>query len=141
MKNEKKVEDRVSFSHTIVYVKGILQLLPFYEKAFGFLPKFVHESGMYAELDTGATTLAFADEALGHANLPQGYIKHDKNGLPLACEIVFTVHDVQKAYDKALQAGAIKVAAPQEKPWGQTVAYVRDPYGVLIEIASHMAAA
>ena len=141
MKKEKKIEDAVSFSHTIVYVKDIPQLLPFYEKAFGIVPKFVHESGMYAELDTGATTLAFADEALGNENLPQGYIRHNKNSLPLACEIVFTVRDVQKAYDKALQAGAIQVADPKEKPWGQTIAYVRDPRGVLIEIASHMSAA
>ena len=138
MKNERRAEDIVSFSHTIVYVQGILELLPFYEKAFGIMPKFIHESGMYAELDTGYTTLAFADESLGHANLPQGYIQHDKKSLPLACEIVFTVGDVQKVYKKALQAGAIQVADPKEKPWGQTVAYVRDPYGVLIEIASRM---
>jgi lactoylglutathione lyase len=128
----------IRFSHTICYVKDVPKLVAFYEKAFGIKPKFVHESGTYAELETGATTLAFAQEALGNDNLPAGYIQHDIKRPPLACEIVFTVDDVQKAYEKAVQAGAFPVAPPKEKPWGQTVGYVRDPEGVLIELASPM---
>lgn len=128
----------VQFSHTICYVKDVAKEVAFYEKAFGIKPKFVHESGTYAELDTGATSLAFAQEALGEENLPQGYIKNDTKRPPFACEIVFTVNDVKKAYEKACKAQAAPVAEPKEKPWGQIVAYVRDPEGVLIELASPM---
>jgi lactoylglutathione lyase len=32
----------------------------------------------------------------------------------------------------------MQVAEPKTKPWGQTVAYVRDPDGVLVEIGSEM---
>jgi lactoylglutathione lyase len=35
-----------------------------------------------------------------------------------------------------VEAGAAPVSEPATKPWGQDVAYVRDPDGVLIEIAS-----
>ena len=126
----------VSFSHTILYVKDIPKAVSFYEDAFGLSPKFIHESNQYAELNTGQTVLAFASETLASYNLPNGYVPHDRTKLPLACEIVFTVPDVDAWYEKALKAGAQDIAAPQQKPWGQRVAYVQDPNGVLIEIAS-----
>jgi len=116
----------VIFSHTIFYVKDILKSVAFYKNVFGFELKFMHESKQYAELNTGATVIAFASESLGDFNLSKGYIHNDINQLPLASEVCFTVSDVQNFYKKALKAGAIAVAPPQEKPWGQTVAYVRD---------------
>ena len=128
----------VNFSNVIFYVKDIQRAIAFYKNAFGFEPKFIHESNQYAEIDTGATVLAFASESLGESNLPQGYIHHDIKQVPFACEIVFTVSNVQEFYEKALKAGGIHVVAPEQKPWGQTVAYVRDPNGVLIDIASHL---
>lgn len=128
----------VTYTHTIFYVKDIEQALSFYKNAFGFDPKFVHESNQYAELNTGTTIIAFASETLAKLNLPKGHIPNNIKQLPQACELVFTVHDVQKAYEKALKAGGGSIALPQQKPWGQTVAYIRDPNGVLIEIASHM---
>ena len=44
--------------------------------------------------------------------------------------------DVATAWERALAAGATAVAEPGVKPWGQTVAYVRDPFGVLVEICT-----
>jgi uncharacterized glyoxalase superfamily protein PhnB len=126
----------VAFSHTIFYVKDIAKIIEFYEKAFGISAKFVHETGLYAELNTGGTSLAFADEALGKENLPEGCLPSDMLQSP--CEIVFTVADVDKAYEEAVAAGAVPLVPPKEKPWGQRVGYVRDPSGVLIEIASLM---
>jgi uncharacterized glyoxalase superfamily protein PhnB len=46
-----------------------------------------------------------------------------------------TTH-VQAAFDRAMEAGAEAVSPPQTKPWGQDVAYVRDPDGNLVELAS-----
>ena len=42
--------------------------------------------------------------------------------------------DVPGAYATALDAGATAMQEPAEKPWGQTVAYVRDPNGTLVEL-------
>ncbi len=128
----------VTYSHTIFYVKDVTKALSFYKNAFDLEPKFIHESNQYAELNTGSTAIAFASESLGAFNLAKGYMPHDLNKLPLASEIVFTVDDVLKYYDKAIKTGGINVTTPAQKPWGQLVAYVRDPNGVLIEIAGQM---
>ena len=40
------------------------------------------------------------------------------------------------AYARAVEAGAAPLAEPAVKPWGQTVAYVRDPDGVLVELGT-----
>ena len=52
------------------------------------------------------------------------------------CEGSFVTDDVASAYKKALAAGAAKVTPPKEKPWGQTVAYVRDLNGFLVELCT-----
>ena len=44
--------------------------------------------------------------------------------------------DVEAAVVRAREAGAAVVKEPVVKPWGQTVAYVRDPDGTLIEVCS-----
>jgi lactoylglutathione lyase len=43
---------------------------------------------------------------------------------------------VSAAFANAVATGAVVVAKPKVKPWGQTVAYVRDLDGILIEICS-----
>lgn len=126
----------ISFSYVIFYVADIAVALTFYSQAFSLEPRFVHESGAYAELDTGQTALAFASEELGDMNLPDGYRRNDPNHPPAGAEIVFTTPDVQATYDHAISCGATPTAPPTEKPWGQTVAYIRDPNGLLIEIAT-----
>lgn len=126
------------FSHLIFYVKDVLISIKFYQEAFGFKPKFIHESNQYAEVDTGNAVLAFASDKLGDSNLPNGFTKNNVKEKPLGCEIVFTVDNVHGSFEQAKKAGAIELASPSKKPWGQIIAYVRDPNGVLIEIASKM---
>jgi uncharacterized glyoxalase superfamily protein PhnB len=48
--------------------------------------------------------------------------------------------DVGSALERAVKAGATVYVEPVDKPWGQTVAYVRDPNGFLIEIATPVGA-
>jgi uncharacterized glyoxalase superfamily protein PhnB len=56
----------------------------------------------------------------------------------LGVELAFVSEDVDKAYAKAVSAGALSMTAPVNKPWGQVVAYVRAKEGSLIEICSPM---
>ena len=44
------------------------------------------------------------------------------------------------AVTRAVQAGATLVQAPEAMPWGQTVAYVADPDGFLVELCTPMGA-
>jgi selenide,water dikinase len=57
----------MQLGYTIVYVPDVAASLAFFEQAFGLQRRFLHEAGDYGELDTGATTLAFAAHALGRA--------------------------------------------------------------------------
>jgi lactoylglutathione lyase len=59
---------------------------------------------------------------------------------PAGAEIGLVTHDVDAAYRKAVAAGALAYKEPVEKPWGQTVGYVRDNNGFLVEICSPVGA-
>jgi lactoylglutathione lyase len=124
------------FGYTILYVADVGASLEFYERALSQRRRFVHESGQYAELDTGETTLALAAHELAAANLPGVYQPEDRPSMRPAFEVCFVTDDVQGAFDRAIEEGAEAVTPPQTKPWGQQVAYVRDPDGNLVEIAS-----
>ncbi|MEJ2036620.1 MAG: VOC family protein [Maritimibacter sp.] len=51
-------------------------------------------------------------------------------------EIAFESNEVAADYARAVEAGATPVSPPQDMPWGQTVSYVSDPEGILVEICS-----
>ena len=124
----------MKFGYTIIYSNDVEKSIEFFENAFGFKRRFIHESG-YGELVTGDTTLAFASHDLGSSNLPNGYIKTDSEK-PLGIEIALVTDDVQKAFQNSLKFSATLIKEPVQKPWGQLVAYVRCPDGTLVEICS-----
>src|SRR5262245_3264052 len=124
----------MKFAYTILYVRDVAGSLGFYETAFGQNRRFLHESGMYGELETGETALAFASNETAESNLPGGFQPSDAGRLPAASEIAFSTKDVVGAFQRAVNAGAKAVAEPKQKPWGQTVAYVRDLDGHLVEL-------
>ena len=129
---------RLRFGYTIAYVPDVSASLDFFERAFGLQLKFLHESGLYGELNTGNTTLAFAGHALGEMNFPSGFLKASESATPLGVELALIADDVVQAHAHALACGAQELTAPQEKPWGQTVSYVRCPDGILVELCSPM---
>lgn len=129
----------MQLGYTIVYVPDVAASLDFCERAFGLRRKFLHESGTYGELDTGATTLAFADHALGEHNFAGGHIAAHDSPRPLGFEIALVTPGVAAAHARALGQGAREMAAPTTRPWGQTVSYVRCPDGLLVELCTPIA--
>lgn len=128
----------MQLGYTIVYVPDVADSLDFCERAFGLRRKFLHASGTYGELDTGATTLAFADHALGEHNFAGGHVAAHASPQPLGFEIALVTPDVTAAHAQAIAQGAREMAAPATKPWGQTVSYVRCPDGLLVELCTPM---
>ncbi len=126
----------MKFGYTILYVKDVPKAVAFYEDAFGLSRRFVHEEGMYAEMDSGGTTLSFAANGLAKSNLPCGFRENSPSTPPAGFEIAFITDDVQAAYDRALTAGATPLAPPVAKPWGQIVAFVRDKDGIVVELCT-----
>jgi lactoylglutathione lyase len=128
----------IKFGYTILYVSDVTQSIDFYEQAFGFVRKFVTPENDYGELITGETTLSFASKPLANSNLKNGFLESHLTEKPFGIEIGFITDDVAVTLEKALQAGAIIAEEPKQKPWGQTVAYLRDIDGFLIEICTPM---
>lgn len=128
----------MQFAYTIVYVADVAASLAFFEAAFGLKQRFLHESGAYGELDTGATALAFVDHATARDSVGRDYVVAADSAAPLGMEVGLATADVAAAFERAVKAGATVLTAPVTKPWGQTVAYLRCPDGTLVELCTPM---
>jgi len=126
----------LKFKYTILYVDDVVETFSFYEKAFGFNKKMLHDSGEYGELDTGNTTLSFSSLKLMR-ELGKNPAKPDFNAPTF--EIAFETDDVNAALSKALDAGALLVQDATDMPWGQTIAYITENNGFLVEICTPVA--
>lgn len=127
----------MKLGYVIIFARDVVQTVEFYEKAFRLERRFVHESNKYAEMETGATALAFVDEELAATSGAAVACRKNRSGdMPAGIELVLTSPEVEAAYAHAVASGATAVSAPVSKPWGQKVGYVLDNNGVLVELAS-----
>src|SRR6185312_6419584 len=131
---------QISLGYVILYVKDVPATMAFYEKAFGLARRFFHDDNgkAYGELETGAARLSFASLALAQDHLKQEVVVSSPEKPPLGFEIALLTANVPESYAQAIKAGAIAVTEPAVKPWGQTIAYVRDMNGYLIELCTPM---
>lgn len=127
----------MQLGYIIIYVPDVKAAITFYEKAFGLTVGFADETGDFAQMNTGATSLAFAKEGMVR-DLGVGFTPLRPDVAAPGIEIALTTVDVSAALAAALAAGAMLVKEAEEKPWGQTVAYVRDPFGLLVELCTPM---
>ena len=130
-----------SLGYVVLYVKDVSASLTFYETAFGFPRRFFNDDHgkAYGELDAGGARLAFYSLELvkSELKLPEVVMASPEKP-PLGFEISLVTPDVPAAFSRAVKAGAAVVSEPASKPWGQTVACVRDKDGHLIELATPM---
>lgn len=127
----------MKFAYTILYVNDVIATVVFYEKAFGLQRRMVHETD-YAEMETGATRIAFAARQHVRTMLNIDLQATQQGSAAPPFELGLVVPDVAAAFGQATAAGAAPVAEPATKPWGQTVAYVQDINGFLVELCSAM---
>ena len=92
------------FGYAIACVEEPERSAAFWESAFGLKRRFEDESGQYAEMETGATTLAFASNELGRSNLPAGFRRNDPSEPPAGVEIALVAEDVEATFERALEA-------------------------------------
>lgn len=128
----------MKLGYVIFYVPDVEATLAFYETAFGLKPRFIDESG-YGELETGVTALGFASEALMERNGVHFHPGRPSDAKSPPAEIALIVGDPQSAFEQAVRAGATPVMEARAKPWGQTVAYVRDLNGFVVELCTEIA--
>jgi len=124
----------------ILYVDDVAASLGFYEKAFGLTRRFFNGTNgkAYGELETGTARLAFASIPLAEEHLKQKVTAAAPDKKPLGVEVALTTADVRALFVRAVNAGATAISEPETKPWGQTVAYLRDNSGFLVELCTPM---
>ncbi|KAL7247544.1 hypothetical protein ACSBR2_002457 [Camellia fascicularis] len=128
-----------AFAYTVVYVKDVAKSVAFYTKAFGYCVRRLDESHKWGELDSGQTTIAFTplhqhetDDLTGLVHTPGS--GRERNQV----EVCLDYPDVDAAYKRAVENGAVPVSAPEEKKWGQKVGYVRDIDGLVVRMGSYV---
>nr|GMD69348.1 glyoxalase family protein, expressed [Ipomoea batatas] len=124
-----------AFAYTVVYCNDVAKSTDFYAKAFGYNVRRLEHNRKWAELESGSTTIAFTpihqretDGLTGQVETPQSRAERH----PI--ELCFDYADVDAAFKRAVENGAVPVNPPEDKTWGQRVGYVRDIDGNVIYI-------
>lgn len=109
----------------ILRTSDLPQLTGFYQAAFGATVTYRYDQN-------GADV--YVALAVGGGQIGIGFEPDIARGDAIA--VWLYAEDVDAAYSVALAAGAASVALPEDLPWGERVAQVRDPDGNLLYIAT-----
>jgi len=111
-----------------LHLREAHKMIPFLEAAFGAEAMGVHKSSegavLHATIRIGNATLEI-DEAHGEFQ-------------PMPCHLHVYVPDTDAVYAQALRAGAASIETPQDKPYGDRAAGVKDAWGNSWFIATHL---
>jgi len=130
---------------TVIYVDDVVPILDFYHRAFGLETSFVDldvqlpgrepdRKYQFASLSTEGGTLQFSTHDLGSLLMPEySRLTIEQTA---GVEIAFYTSDVDGAFHRAVDAGAMVVAEPAMMPWGQRVGYVRSIEGTFVGLCS-----
>lgn len=107
-------------------VDGAVKAAEFYQRAFGaeiaaMLPPDEQGRTCHLHLYVNGSSLMLADPFPEHGcglEKPQGY------------NLTLMVDDIESAFKRAVEAGAVVVMPVEKMFWGDTYAQVRDPFGV-----------
>jgi lactoylglutathione lyase len=118
----------------ILYTRDVARKMDFYERAFGMQKKYLAEKEVFGEMD-GEVPLQFVQEDFARGYVTD-FVPNRADRSPAATEIGFLCEDVPAAYQRAIDAGCTPISPPAKRPWGPTIAFVRDDEGVLVELCS-----
>ncbi len=111
-------------------VEGAQSLIDFMKEAFGATERFRMEAPGgkigHAELEIGDSVIMLADASTSD------------QGTPMPAMINLYVEDVDKTYQQALEGGATSVREVANQFYGDRNGGVRDPYGNVWWIATHV---
>lgn len=128
----------IKFKYVILYVEDVEKSMAFYQNTFNIPLKFITPEKDYGELLTGETSLSFASAALANSNIKQGFLSSQSAKKPFGIELGFTTDSVEDLLEKAIKNGAVLYENISVKPWGQKVAYIKDPNNYLVEICTEI---
>lgn len=101
----------------------------FYQNKLGLIVKST-DTG-FVEFELGETPLALFEKKHAVAMFPSKYMKASGGAV-----IALRVEDIYKTCDEMKNKGITIFEGPKKTSWGQTVAYLHDPDGNIVELTS-----
>jgi len=118
-------------------VRNGAKALEFYKRAFGAkeLHRMPSPDGrlMHAAIQIGDSQIFLSDE---FSEMPTSRSPETLNGSPVT--ILIYVPDVDSVFSSATQAGGTALEKPTDMFWGDRWSTVRDPFGHMWAIATHV---
>lgn len=132
----KAIPDGYSSAMPYLIVKGCAEAIEFYKRAFGATEQFrMAEPGgavAHAELRIGGSVIMLADE---HPS--RGYRgPRSLGGSPVS--IMLYTEDVDKVFERALEAGAKSRQAVANQFYGDRSGTLEDPFGHIWTLSTHV---
>ena len=119
-----------------ILVEDMAKMIRFYRGVLGFEIQEAEDASNVYLVKDGTLFLLYGRkdfESMTHRRYD--YVK-GLNGHTEMALYVDTFEEVDLAFRKAVENGALPVLEPELEPWGQRTCYIADPEGNLIEIAS-----
>lgn len=116
-------------------VNGAAQAIEFYQNVFGAVELFRMPMGDrigHAEIRIGDSHLMLADEH------PEMGAHAPKADAPMPISLMLYLPDVDAAFARAIKAGATQVRPLQDQFYGDRSGVVKDPFGHVWNIATHI---
>jgi lactoylglutathione lyase len=121
--------------YVVLIVDDLDRALTFYREKLGLSVRFQDKG--YAELAVAGSKFAL----LARSRLPE-LVGAAHSARPAAgaheAGVTLLVEDVDRVHRDLTARGVPFLGAPQNRPWGQRTAYLQDPEGHLIEIATNL---
>lgn len=117
----------------LLFVRDVEEAARFYEHTFG-LPRRRAGDG-FVVLDAGRVRLAFQTRELSRRHGGQTVASFNSDAAAPPIELSFDVSDVDAVYERGVAAGAEPLEDPHTTAWGDRIAHLRDPNGLLIGLS------
>jgi PhnB protein len=134
--NVKRIPDGFHAVTPYLTVNGAGQAIDFYKRAFGAKERvrmpMPDGKVAHAELQIGDSIIMLGEECPEHGSVSPKTLEGSPVGLALYVE------DVDKTFNRAVDAGASPKEAPEDKFWGDRAGSVTDPFGHKWMLLTHI---
>lgn len=121
--------------YVVLFVENLERSLAFYTQRLGLPVR--HRAEGYVELAVEGPKFGL----LERWRLP-ALVGEAESGTPPSgtheSEVAFLVDNIDEVYARLCALGVAFLRAPEDRPWGQRTAYLKDPDGYLIELAQNL---
>ena len=125
------------FSFTFLWVPDVAKAMAFYERAFGLPVRLPPQAGDWGLLGDPSHPLGFEAHHVAPQRARGAFEDRYVRGQPAGFYLVHDVPELEPALQRAVDAGCTVLSGPEVTPVQNHVAWVVDPYGIVVELLQH----